>query len=132
MTRGRGAQDAVLPLPMVWIEGPLESHTEELIRRFERDPKPMYYKPDFLLPLWQAWLDETGRNPPETADPDAFRPPRLSPCHGPPADRRSIARWRENWGVTVTAAAVETGARTRSDAPLPMVAAALGRAPTRA
>jgi hypothetical protein len=32
---------------MVWIEG-TEAHTDELIRRFDAAPKPMYYQPDFL------------------------------------------------------------------------------------
>lgn len=110
---------------MVWIEGP-ESHTEELIRRFERDPKPMYYKPDFLLPLWQAWLDETGATP-ETADPDAFirHAYRHAMAHRAPL----YAAMAKNWGVTVTAAEVET-VRDAADAKA-MVAAALGRAAAR-
>ncbi|MCT4682910.1 MAG: ATPase, partial [Roseicyclus sp.] len=110
---------------MVWIEGP-ESHTEELIRRFERDPKPMYYKPDFLLPLWQAWLDETGATP-ENADPDAFirHAYRHAMAHRAPL----YAAMAKNWGVTVTAAEVET-VRDAADA-MAMVAAALGRAAAR-
>lgn len=110
---------------MVWIEGP-ESHTEELIRRFERDPKPMYYKPDFLLPLWQAWLDETGATP-ENADPDAFirHAYRHAMAHRAPL----YAAMAKNWGVTVTAAEVET-VRDAADA-MVMVAAALGRAAAR-
>ena len=35
---------------MIWIEGS-EAHTEELIRRFDRAPKPMAYSPDFLW-MW--------------------------------------------------------------------------------
>jgi hypothetical protein len=110
---------------MVWIEGP-ESHTEELIRRFERDPKPMYYKPDFLLPLWQAWLDETGVTA-DTADPNAFirHAYRHAMAHRAPL----YAAMAKNWGVTVTAAEVET-VRDATDA-LAMVAAALGRVPAR-
>jgi hypothetical protein len=54
---------------MVWIEG-TEAHTE-LIRRFDRAPKPMYYQPDFLVAALAGYLDETacGR---DAVDPDAF------------------------------------------------------------
>ena len=54
----------------VWIEG-TEAHTEELIRRFDRAPKPMCYAPDFLDQSWATYLAETGQ-PEETVDPDAF------------------------------------------------------------
>ena len=111
---------------MVWIEGP-DSHTEELIRRFERDPKPMYYKPEFLLPLWQGWLDEQGLTA-ETADPDAFirYAYRRAMAHRAPL----YAAMARNWGITVTAAEVEA-VRDAQDA-VTMVTAALGRATPRA
>ncbi len=48
--------DHLLP---VWIEG-TEAHTEELIRRFDRDPKPMYYQPDFLRSAWAEYRAMTG------------------------------------------------------------------------
>ncbi|PVH29716.1 ATPase [Pararhodobacter oceanensis] len=57
-------------LLLVWIEGS-EDHTAELIRRFDRAPKPMYYRPDFLLDAWQTYLNESGRMP-SAVDPDAF------------------------------------------------------------
>lgn len=109
---------------MVWIEGP-ESHTEELIRRFRRDPKPMYYKPEFLLPLWQSWLADTGVTP-ETADPDAFvrHAYARAMAHRAPL----YAAMARNWGVTVGAAEVEA-VRDAADVEA-MVAAALGRAGT--
>ena len=34
-------------LALVWIKGS-DAHTQELVRRFDRAPKPMYYQPDFL------------------------------------------------------------------------------------
>ena len=82
----------------VWIEGDAR-HTEALIARFDRAPKPMYYAPDFLLAAWQ----EYGAAHPGPVDPDAFvrwtyaraltrRQPRY----------RAMARW----GVTVPAAQV--------------------------
>lgn len=101
----REVSDHLLP---VWIKGS-EAHREELCRRFDRAPKPMYYRPDFLLQVWGDYLVETGL-PAEKADPDAFlrfgyarllesRQPRYA----------AMARW----GVTVTAeevAAVTTPA----------------------
>ena len=55
---------------MLWIED-TEAHRAELIRRFDLAPKPMYYHPDFLVPLWQEYL-ETNAVAPEAVDPDAF------------------------------------------------------------
>ena len=82
----------------VWIKGS-EAHRAELCRRFDRAPKPMYYRPDFLLQVWGEYLAQSGLTA-ETADPDAFlrfgyarllesRQPRYA----------AMARW----GVTVTA-----------------------------
>jgi len=84
---------------MVWIKGS-DAHTEELIRRFDAAPKPMYYQPAFIDGAWAGYLSETGV-PESGIDPDEFvrwayaralahRQPRYA----------SIAR---NWGVTVTA-----------------------------
>ncbi|CUH77283.1 hypothetical protein [Tropicibacter naphthalenivorans] len=55
---------------MVWIRGS-DEHTEELIRRFDRAPKPMAYRPDFLETAWTRYLDETGQSEAEV-NPDAF------------------------------------------------------------
>jgi hypothetical protein len=85
-------------LLMVWIKGS-DSHTDELIRRFDRAPKPMYYQPQFLLEAWAAYLAEHDVTEAEV-DPDAFvrwtyaralthRQPRYA----------AMARW----GLTVTA-----------------------------
>jgi len=106
---------------LVWIEG-TEAHTEELIRRFDRAPKPMYYKPEFLLPLWQGYLDETGLTP-EQVDPDAFVRFAYAKAlaHRAPLYRAMA----ENWGVTVTAAEV-AAVRDAQDVDA-LVAAALGR-----
>ena len=57
-------EDTVL---MVWIEGS-DAHTEELVRRFDRAPKPMYYQPDFIEAAWA----EYAQNHPGPIDPDAF------------------------------------------------------------
>lgn len=55
---------------LVWIEGS-EEHVDELCRRFDRQPKPMYYRPEELSANWAAWLERTG-DAPNKVDPDAF------------------------------------------------------------
>ncbi|MGB8622070.1 MAG: ATPase [Paracoccaceae bacterium] len=98
--------DAMLP---VWIKGS-DAHTEELIRRFDRAPKPMYYDPAFLRGAWEEYLGENNLSEGDV-DPDAFvrwiyaralahRQPRY----------RMMA---ENWGVAITA---EEAARVKDPA----------------
>ncbi|WP_136635382.1 ATPase [Pseudooceanicola onchidii] len=55
---------------LVWLKGD-EAHRDELVRRFDRAPKPMYYQPDFLSAAWDAYQAETGATE-ESVDPDAF------------------------------------------------------------
>jgi len=55
---------------LVWIEGS-EDHTADLVRRFDRAPKPMYYRPEFLLQCWTAYLAESG-DATDRVDPDTF------------------------------------------------------------
>ncbi|SFK64431.1 ATPase [Shimia haliotis] len=55
---------------MVWIKGS-EAHTEELVRRFDRAPKPMCYQAEFLFSAWEGYLAETGDHE-DKVDPDAF------------------------------------------------------------
>lgn len=80
-----------------------ESHTEELARRFDRDPKPMYYNEEFLRGVWADYLHETG-NAPEEVDPDAFirwAYRQLLSWRGP--RYRGIAA---RWGYTATMAEI--------------------------
>ncbi len=63
----KGLADNLL---LVWIKGS-EAHRAELIRRFDRAPKPIYYRPEFLAPVWAAYLAEQGL-PEDRVDPDAF------------------------------------------------------------
>ncbi|SOH94552.1 hypothetical protein SAMN06273572_104251 [Monaibacterium marinum] len=58
---------AMLP---VWIKGS-DAHVDELVRRFDRQPKPMYYRPEELARNWADWLERTG-DAPDRVDPDAF------------------------------------------------------------
>ena len=85
-------------LLLVWIKGS-EDHRDELVRRFDRAPKPIYYRPDFLAELWSEYLAQEGK-PEADVDPDAF----LRFGYARLLDHRqpryeAMARW----GVTVTA-----------------------------
>ncbi len=88
----------------VWIEG-TEAHTEELIRRFDRAPKPMCYAPDFLDQSWATYLAETGQ-PEETVDPDAFI--RWTYARALAHRQPRYAAIAKNWGVTVAASDVSS------------------------
>ena len=55
---------------LCWIEGS-DAHRSNLIERFDRAPKPMYYEPEFLNAKWTLYLDQTGKTE-EEVDPDAF------------------------------------------------------------
>jgi hypothetical protein len=57
-------------LLMVWIAGN-EAHTAELVRRFDKSPKPMCYQPAFLLSSWEKYQSETGLSP-DKVNPDDF------------------------------------------------------------
>ncbi|MGF1446485.1 MAG: ATPase [Pikeienuella sp.] len=97
---------------------------EELCRRFERSPKPMYYPEGFLRALWQDYRRENGVAE-NAVDPDDFSAwgfRRLLAHRLPRYD--AIAR---HWGVRVTAAEIEA-ARTPAafDA---LIARAIERAP---
>ena len=106
---------------MVWIEGS-EAHTEALIRRFDRAPKPMYYRPDFLVSCWRDYRTETGQD--EAAiDPDAFV--RWTYARALAHRQPLYAAMARNWGITVQAdeiAAVQSAGDFES-----LIAAALDR-----
>jgi hypothetical protein len=87
---------------MVWIEGS-EAHVTELVRRFDRAPKPMYYRPDFLLACWRDYLTETGQTE-TTVDPDAFV--RWTYARALAHRQPLYAAMAQGWGVTVSADAV--------------------------
>ncbi|MEO1423556.1 MAG: ATPase [Pseudomonadota bacterium] len=55
---------------LIWLKGS-EAHTEELIDRFDREPKPMYYPPEELRANWADYRAETGEAEDEV-DPDRF------------------------------------------------------------
>lgn len=89
---------------MVWIRGS-EAHTEELIRRFDRAPKPMAYQPEFLEAAWTCYLDEKGIS--ETAvDPDDFI--RWTYAQALAHRQPRYEEMARNWGVTVEASDMAT------------------------
>ena len=57
-------------LLFVWIKG-TDDHTAELVRRFDRAPKPMYYQPAFLADAWASYLDLSA-SAPDQMNPDDF------------------------------------------------------------
>jgi hypothetical protein len=70
------AHDAVLDTlaehtMLVYIAG-TASHTRELVERFRRHPKPMYYNPDFLDRLWREYKALHTITDDDAVDPDGF------------------------------------------------------------
>ena len=57
-------------LLLIWIKGS-DAHTAELVRRFDRAPKPMYYQPDFLDRAWTDYRVEKGLRE-DQVNPDDF------------------------------------------------------------
>ncbi|WP_432450110.1 ATPase [Aliiroseovarius marinus] len=55
---------------LVWLKGD-DAHTKELVRRFDRAPKPMAYQPEFLVQAWDKYLSEFSMKE-EDVDPDSF------------------------------------------------------------
>lgn len=84
---------------MVWIEGSGD-HTEELIRRFDKSPKPMYYQPRFMRRIWDEFKNETNTLGGDV-DPDAF----VRYAYGRALRHRAplYAAMARNWGVSVRA-----------------------------
>jgi len=82
----------------VWIKGD-DAHTQELIRRFDKAPKPMAYQPEFLLRVWQEYLNE-NKCQEDDVDPDAFIRWTYAQAL---AHRQPRYEAMSRWGVTVTA-----------------------------
>ncbi|GAA6197113.1 hypothetical protein NBRC116598_25570 [Pseudophaeobacter arcticus] len=84
---------------LVWIKGD-DAHTEELIRRFDRAPKPMSYQPEFLQRTWEDYLNQMCLSEGDV-DPDAFI--RWTYAQALAHRQPRYAAMAKNWGVTVTA-----------------------------
>ena len=106
---------------LVQIRG-TEVQADELARRFEKAPKPMYYPEPFLRDVWADYLAETGTAEGKV-DPDHFMAWgfRRLLAHRLPRYDALGARW----GVTVAAAEIE-GLRSPADFDA-LIAAAIRR-----
>ncbi len=109
---------------LVWIEGS-EAHSEELVRRFERAPKPMCYRAAFTDRNWQEFLRENSIRE-EEVDPDSFV--RFAYRRAMEARQPAYAAMARNWGVSVTAE--EVAAADNPDRFDAMIAGAIARAPS--
>jgi hypothetical protein len=87
---------------MVWIKGD-EAHTQELIRRFDKAPKPMAYQPEFLTRVWDQYLSENNVEPDEV-DPDGFI--RWTYAQALAHRQPRYAAMARNWGITIDASAL--------------------------
>ncbi len=83
---------------LVWIKGDA-AHTQELIRRFDKAPKPMAYQPEFLARVWAEYLSENNCQEADV-DPDAFIRWTYAQAL---AHRQPRYEAMARWGVTVTA-----------------------------
>lgn len=94
---------------IIWIKGD-EAHTQELIRRFDRAPKPMAYQPEFLTAMWEQYTSENNCTADEV-DPDAF----IRFTYGKAlAHRQPRYEAMARWGITVTVDQV-SALRTQND-----------------
>ncbi len=84
---------------MIWIQGD-DDHTAELIRRFDKAPKPMSYQPEFLTRVWDEYLAQHDCRA-EDVDPDTFI--RWTYAQALAHRQPRYQAMAENWGVTVTA-----------------------------
>jgi len=83
---------------LIWIKGDA-AHTAELIRRFDKSPKPMAYQPEFLARVWQEYLSENKCEETDV-DPDAFIRWTYAKAL---AHRQPRYEAMSRWGVTITA-----------------------------
>jgi len=83
---------------MIWIQGD-DAHTAELVRRFDKAPKPMSYQAEFLTHAWDTYLSENNYLP-EDVDPDTFIRWTYAQAL---AHRQPRYQAMAKWGITVTA-----------------------------
>ncbi len=83
---------------LVWIKGDA-AHTQELIRRFDKAPKPMAYQPAFLAKVWQDYLSENNCVEADV-DPDTFIRWTYAKAL---SHRQPRYEAMAKWGVTITA-----------------------------
>ena len=84
---------------MVWIQGS-EAHTDDLIARFDKEPKPMSYQPEFLARAWREYLIDNNVLEGDV-DPNAFV--RWTYAQALAHRQPRYAAMARNFGVTVQA-----------------------------
>lgn len=89
---------------LIWIEGDA-AHTEALIRRFDKAPKPMSYQPEFLNRAWNEYLSEMTCAP-ASVDPDAFV--RWTYARALAHRQPRYAAMAQNWGISISADSVSS------------------------
>ena len=105
---------------LIWLRGD-EAHTQELIRRFDKAPKPMAYQPEFLAKAWSDFTHENNFSDDEV-DPDTFI--RWTYARAM-AHRQPRYQAMEKWGISLSADEV-SGVRD-ADTFTDLIAAALER-----
>jgi hypothetical protein len=85
-------------LLLVWIKG-TNGHTQDLIDRFDKDPKPMCYQPKFLLESWDLYKKTVSLE--KKINPDSF----VRWIYSRALEYRQprYAKMAENWGITINA-----------------------------
>jgi hypothetical protein len=83
---------------LVWIKGS-EQHTQDLIERFDKAPKPMAYQPEFLVKVWSDYLLD-NKCVEDDVDPNAFIRWTYAKAL---AHRQPRYEAMAGWGVTITA-----------------------------
>ncbi len=83
----------------IWIRGD-NSHKSELVARFAKAPKPMYYSEDFLRQKWSQYLDERAISEQEVNPDDFIRWGYAELLEHRLPIYENIAK---NWGITVDA-----------------------------
>ena len=87
-----------------------EAHRQELIRRFDRAPKPMCYQPEFLAAAWAEYLYENNVEEGDV-EPDHFIRWTYARALAHRAPRYAAM---EKWGITLTADEVAQVTTTES------------------
>ena len=84
---------------MVWIKGS-DAHTNALVKRFDKEPKPMSYQPEFLQRVWSEYLSNNNTKEGDV-DPNEFI--RWTYAQALAHRQPRYASMARNFGVTVQA-----------------------------
>ncbi|MFP7673203.1 ATPase [Marivita sp. S0852] len=87
---------------LVWIKGD-EAHTQDLIQRFDKAPKPMAYQPEFLTRVWTDYLSQNNIKE-DDVDPDSFI--RWTYAQALAHRQPRYQAMADRWGITVDASAL--------------------------